>query len=312
MLREDEGEPVRAPEPRIRDLIIIPAYNESATLPAVLSSLRDQLPHMDVVVVDDGSTDETAIRAREGGAVVLILPFNLGIGGALRTGFRYAVAEGYDRAVQLDADGQHEPSAVPLILAGLDRADFVIGSRFGGSADYEVGRARRGAMRLLRLTLRILSGRTFTDTSSGFRAFNRPVLEYFAQTYPSEYMESVEALLAATYEGFRVIEIPVEMHQRAGGQPSTQRIRLAYHYLRLIVTLLSRANLHRGDTRSRSMRVDRASSTALTGDIEPDLAGPDLAEPDSPDHDHDLAGAAEIVDPRDTVEERSVEERTAP
>jgi glycosyltransferase involved in cell wall biosynthesis len=213
----------------------------------VLKSLDRHLPDMDVVVVDDGSTDATAEMARAGGAVVLRLPFNLGIGGALRCGFRYAVSEGYQRAVQLDADGQHDPALVPVLLEHLDGADMVVGSRFraDGGDVYEVGRTRRGAMRVLGYTLRLLSGQTFTDTSSGFRAFNRDVLEFFADSYPSEYMESVEALLAASHQGFRIVEVPVEMHQRAGGQPSTQRLRLVYHYVRLLVPLLSQGSRRR-------------------------------------------------------------------
>lgn len=225
--------------------MIIPALNEADTLPSVLHDLRDAAPQCDVLVVDDGSTDATAAVARAAGATVAVLPFNLGIGGALRTGFRYAVEHDYDAAVQLDADGQHDPAQIPVLLAGLAQADFVIGSRFGGSDNYEVGRTRRGAMRLLVFSIRMLSGRTFNDTSSGFRAFSRPVLEYFARSYPSEYMESVEALLAATYEGFRILEVPVSMHQRAGGTPSTLRFKLAYHYVRLLVTLAARASRRR-------------------------------------------------------------------
>lgn len=225
--------------------MIIPALNEAETLPVVLGELRRVMPDLDVLVVDDGSSDDTAAAARAGGADVAVLPFNLGIGGALRTGFRYAVRQDYDAAVQLDADGQHDPTQIPHLLAALDQADFVIGSRFGGETSYEVGRTRRGAMRLLEFSVRMLSGRTFSDTSSGFRAFNRPVLEYFARSYPSEYMESVEALMAATYEGFRIAEVPVEMHQRAGGTPSTMRLKLVYHYVRLLVTLTARASRRR-------------------------------------------------------------------
>lgn len=224
----------------------------------MLESLRRELPDCDVVVVDDGSTDSTAQVAREGGATVLSLPYNLGIGGALRTGFRWAVAEGYDRAVQLDADGQHDPAAVTTLLEALEDHDLVIGSRFGGRGDYQVGRTRRGAMGLLRLAVRLLSGRTFTDTSSGFRAFNRPMLEFFATRYPSEYMESVEALLTAIYEGFRVGEVPVQMHQRAGGAPSTLRLRLVYHYLRVMVTLLTTASRRRPQPMPEPDRVPAA------------------------------------------------------
>ena len=210
-----------------------------------LARLADEVPDCDVVVIDDGSTDGTWAVARRAGVAVLRLPFNLGIGGALRTGFRYAVAEGYDRGVQLDADGQHDPALIPRLLAALDHADFVVGSRFGGEGSYDVSTTRRSAMRVLEVAMRVLSGRTFSDTSSGFRAFNRPVLEYFARSYPSEYMESVEVLLAATYEGFRIVEVPVEMHQRAGGQASTLRLRLVYHYVRVLVTMFARASRRR-------------------------------------------------------------------
>jgi glycosyltransferase involved in cell wall biosynthesis len=230
--------------------VIIPALNEAATLPVVLERLHQEVPWADVVVVDDGSTDATAAVAAAGGATVLRLPFNLGIGGALRTGFRYAVDHGYDRAVQVDADGQHDPSTVEKLIAALDDADLVIGSRFGGAGDYEVGRARRGAMRLLQFTLRLLSGRTFTDTSSGSRAFSRPLLEFFAQNYPSEYMESVEALIGAYYGGFRIVEVPTEMHQRAGGAPSALRVKLVYHYVRVLVTILIGAGRRRPTTGS--------------------------------------------------------------
>ncbi len=236
----------------IRPLVIVPAFNESATLANVLASLADGPVACDVVVVDDGSTDGTADIARSCGAVVLQLPFNLGIGGALRTGFRYAVEHGYEQALQLDADGQHDVDMIPVLLAGLDDADFVVGSRFGGDHTYEVGTTRRSAMRLLRLTLKALSGRSFTDTSSGFRAFDRGVLELFASDYPVDYMESVEALLMVTYAGFRVTEVPIQMHQRAGGEASNHRLRLAYHYVRLFVALLSRASLRNRVSEPRS------------------------------------------------------------
>jgi len=241
-------------------LIIIPAYNEEATLPSVLASLAEELPDMDVVVIDDGSKDDTANVARNAGVVVLRLPFNLGIGGALRTGFRYAVTNDYDRAVQLDADGQHDPALITLLLDELDHANLVIGSRFATTNDYEVGNARKGAMGMLRFTLRVLSGRTFTDTSSGFRAFDRKVLKFFADTYPSEYMESVEALLAACQAGFTVVEVPVTMYQRVGGQPSNRSLKLAYHYTRLMVALLSMAAFKRSEPTDQDGAPERTLS----------------------------------------------------
>lgn len=219
--------------------MIIPAYNEEAALPEVLASLVD-LDGLDVVVVDDGSVDATAETARAAGVTVLSLPFNLGIGGALRCGFRYAVEAGYSRAVQFDADGQHDADALVTLTSPLDDGvDLVIGSRFAtGSGVYEVGRMRGSAMGLLRWVVRVLSGRSITDTSSGFRAFSAPMLEFFATNYPSEYMESVEALLLALNAGFEVAEVPVPMHSRAAGEASTLRLRLVYHYLRLVLVLL--------------------------------------------------------------------------
>jgi glycosyltransferase involved in cell wall biosynthesis len=196
-----------------------------------------------VVVVDDGSTDATAAVGRAGGAVVLGLPFNLGIGAALRTGFVYAVREGYDRAVQFDGDGQHEADAVQLLLAALDDgADMAIGSRFADpTSSYDPGRVRGKAMGGLRFLVRRLTGTRYSDTSSGFRAFNRPMLEFFARTYPSEYMESVEALVMASVEGFHVVEVPVQMHERDAGVASNTSFKLVYHYLRLLVVLTATA-----------------------------------------------------------------------
>jgi len=223
-------------------LVIIPAFNEEDALPSVLRDLSGR-PGLDVIVIDDGSTDRTAEVAAAQGVTVLSLPFNLGIGGALRTGFLYAVRNGYVQAVQFDGDGQHDPDEIPTLLAALDEgADMVVGSRFAGEAtSYAPGRVRARAMGVLRFTIKTLSGQQFSDTSSGFRAFNRDVLEFFARTYPSEYMESVEALLLACAEGFQVTEVPVEMREREAGQPSTRRLRLVYHYLRLLVVLVASA-----------------------------------------------------------------------
>jgi glycosyltransferase involved in cell wall biosynthesis len=224
-------------------LVIIPAYNEEAALPAVLAGLRARFPAFDLVVIDDGSADRTSEVARAGGAAVVTLPFNLGVGGALRTGFRYAVRHGYQRAVQLDADGQHDAGQVDALLAALDGADLVIGSRFAdGLGDYEVGRSRRLAMRFMQRGVRLLSGRSFTDTSSGFRAFGPRSLELFADQYPIDFLsDSVEALLTALAAGLTVVEVPVHMNERAGGVPSTRSLKLVYHYLRLLVVMTATA-----------------------------------------------------------------------
>jgi glycosyltransferase involved in cell wall biosynthesis len=213
----------------------------------VLSELQAALPELDVVVVSDGSTDATAEVARRSGVHVVELPFNLGIGGALQTGFRFALRRGYQRAIQFDADGQHDPAEVHQLLAGLDAgADLVVGSRFGtGDRSYHVGRTRSGAMGLIRLAVRLLSGRRFTDTSSGFRGFSRDLIAFFAETYPAEYMDSVEALLLALRGGFLVVEVPVTMRYRQAGEASNGRLRLAYHFVRLTVVMALGATRHR-------------------------------------------------------------------
>jgi glycosyltransferase involved in cell wall biosynthesis len=229
-----------------RTLVIIPAFNEEESLPVVLATLRAEAPQYDVLVVDDGSGDRTAVVARRAGVMVARLPFNLGVGGALRTGFRFAVRHGYQRAVQFDADGQHDVAALNTLLRELDGgADVVVGTRFAAGQDgYRTGAVRGGAMSVLRLALSVLAGQRFTDTSSGFRAYSRGVIEYFADAYPLEYLsDTVESLLLACYAGFNVVEVPVTMRERSGGVPSTRNIRLIYHYVRLLLVLMAMASL---------------------------------------------------------------------
>lgn len=219
-------------------LLIIPAFNESEALPAVLAELAEVAPGHDVVVIDDGSVDDTSQVARSAGVAVVTLPFNLGIGGALRTGFRYAVEQGYQRAFQFDADGQHDPAEIWRLSDALDAgADLAIGSRFATDDSYDPGVTRGAAMRLLRGLMKLLTGRSFTDTSSGFRGFSRPMLEAFATTYPSEYMESVEALAMAERAGFEVVEVGTPMRGREAGVPSNRSLKLAFHYLRLVLVV---------------------------------------------------------------------------
>jgi glycosyltransferase involved in cell wall biosynthesis len=227
-------------------LIIIPALNEEEALPAVLRSLADHAGEHDVLVVDDGSTDSTAKVAAAHGAFVARLPINLGIGAALRVGFRFAAERGYQRAVQFDADGQHEPTQVVRLLDGLDQgADFVIGSRFAdGSGDYSVGMTRGTAMSMLRVMIRLVTRKPLTDTSSGFRGFSRPVIEYFSRNYPREYMDSVEAIVLASRAGFGIAEVPVTMHERAAGVPSNRRFRLAYNYIRVVLGIVLTMTRH--------------------------------------------------------------------
>jgi len=228
-----------------RTLIIIPALNEEESLPATLKELREVVDDHDVVVIDDGSTDATADVARRAGAVAARLPFTLGVGGAVRTGLHYAHEHGYDRAVVIDADGQHDPAGIMALLEALDHGtDMAVGSRFADTtAEYSVGRTRRQAMRFLGLIVRVLTGQRYSDVTSGFRAFDRPVIELLAREYPVEYLaDTVEALLIVRYAGFRVDEVPITMRPRAAGVPSTRRIKLVINYLRVVIGILSSAS----------------------------------------------------------------------
>ena len=228
-----------------RTLIIMPALNEEASLPATLKELREVVNDHDVVVIDDGSTDSTADVASRAGAVSAQLPFTLGVGGAVRVGLLYAQRNGYDRAVVIDADGQHDPAGITALLDALDSgADMAVGSRFApGAADYPVGRTRRQAMRFLGAIVRALTGQRFSDVTSGFRAFDRPVIELLAREYPVEYLaDTVEALLLVRYAGFQVEEVPISMRPRAAGVPSTRRVKLVINYLRLLIGILGSAS----------------------------------------------------------------------
>ena len=218
---------------------IIPAFNEEESLPTVIAEIKELFPEHLIVVVDDGSTDKTAKIAKELNCVCLSMPFNLGIGGALRLGFRYCLDKGIDRAYQFDADGQHDPTQISSLLFELENSDMVVGSRFSTDHSYEVGQSRKAAMNFLRILLRIFTGQKFTDTSSGFRAFRKPVIKLFATEYPVEYMDSVEALLIASKNGFKISEIPVQMRERSAGQPSNRNFRLVYYFLRLLIVVLA-------------------------------------------------------------------------
>jgi glycosyltransferase involved in cell wall biosynthesis len=204
-----------------RVLIMIPAWNEAASIGEVVTEIRGELPEIDVLVIDDGSSDDTALAARQAGAAVVRLPFNLGVGGARRLGFRYAKAHGYEIAVQIDADGQHDPRYVPKLIDGLQEASLVIGARFAGEGDYRVGGLRRWAMAALSFVVSKMARQQLTDTTSGFRACDRSLIELFAQWYPVEYLgDTVETTVRVLRLGYRVKQVPVAMRQRFCGTPS--------------------------------------------------------------------------------------------
>jgi glycosyltransferase involved in cell wall biosynthesis len=230
--------------PIAKTLVVIPAYNEAEALPATLADLHDAQPELDVVVIDDGSADDTAAAARSHGAAVVRLPFNLGVGGAVRTGLRYAHDRGYHRTVVFDADGQHDATSITALVAAIDAgADMAVGSRFADpDSDYVTGHGRRRAMRLLSRIVRWSTGRTFTDTTSGFRAFNEDATALLARRYPVEYLaDTVEVLVMMCHGGYRVVEVPVTMRPRSTGQPSSRSIKLVIDYLRLLIGITASA-----------------------------------------------------------------------
>lgn len=223
-----------------RTLVIVPALNEEAAVGTVIAELLAHVPECDLLVIDDGSTDHTAAVARAAGAQVVSLPFNMGVGTALRTGFRYAHRHGYDRVVQTDADGQHDAQAIRALLTALESGvDLAIGTRFAAKdGHYQVQRTRGAAMWLLTATLRILLGRRFTDSTSGFRGFSVAMIEDLSRSYPREFLsDTVEVLVMASYRGFRVEEVPVRMRARIAGEPSHRSVRLAFHYIRVLVVM---------------------------------------------------------------------------
>lgn len=222
-----------------RVLVIIPALNEAESITGVIEEVGAAYPRAHILVVDDGSTDATRATAIGAGADVLSLPFNLGVGAALRAGFRYAVRFGYEVAVQVDGDGQHDAADIAALIDGLRDADLVIGARFAGRGEYEVRGARRLAMRMLARSLSARTNATLTDTTSGFRAFNRPVIELFAREYPAEYLgDTIEALLIVGRAGFRVSQVPVQMRPRRHGEPSQSSVRSVLYLARAVLAML--------------------------------------------------------------------------
>lgn len=222
-----------------RTLVIMPAWNESAVIGSTITELREVLPEVDLLVVDDGSTDGTPALAREAGATVLVLPFNLGVGGALRTGFKYAHRHGYARAIQVDADGQHDPTQILKVLDGLEQADISIGARFAGEGDYSVRGPRKWAMKLLAAALSRASGVRLTDVTSGFRAANRRAIAQYTEHYPAEYLgDTVDSLMTAVRSGFTVVQVPVAMRPRQGGVPSNNPWKSAVYLMRSLFALL--------------------------------------------------------------------------
>jgi len=258
----------------MRTLVFIPAWNEAASVAAVIAGVRERLPDADVLVVDDGSTDATAARAGEAGATVASLPFNQGLGAALQTGYLYALRQGYDFCAHLDADGQHPPAEVARLLEEVraDRADLVIGSRYRdpeadakplkdgsegpgddaekGAADYRPTLSRRIGTSVFRFFLTLATRQRFTDTTSGMRAANRRVMALFSENYSPDFAE-IESLQLAVRQGLRVEEVPVRMLERVGGSSFLTPLRSTFFIFKGMIVLLV------GQFRPRRVEAER-------------------------------------------------------
>lgn len=230
-------------------LVVVPAFNESMSVGVVVAEIRQAAPEVGILVIDDGSTDNTALQAREAGAEVVANVFNLGVGGAMRVGFRFARDHGFAAVVQVDGDGQHDPhDLVRLLVPVEDKPEpmVVIGARFAGVGEYRVPRARRWAMRLLAWYLSRITRVDLTDVTSGFRAHNRAAIELFARTYPYDYLaDTVESLVIATEAGGTVAQIPVTMRSRTAGMPSQSSGRAALYLARVALMLFIAVFRHR-------------------------------------------------------------------
>lgn len=202
-------------------LILIPAYNEAGSIGTVIDEIRAAMVDVDILVISDGSTDATAAIARERGATVVELPQNLGIGGAMQTGYRYAARNGYRAAVQIDGDGQHDVRELPPLLAAVlaGEVDLAVGSRYVSDSGYRGARMRRMGSWLLAWWVRTVTGRMVHDPTSGFRVASASVVALFAEEYPVDYPE-VETLALLERRGFTVREWPVKMRSRAAGRSS--------------------------------------------------------------------------------------------
>jgi glycosyltransferase involved in cell wall biosynthesis len=222
-----------------RFLAVVPGYNEAAAIGGVVRAIRKSTPRYDVVVVDDGSTDATGPIAEEAGARVLRHPFNLGIGGAVQSGFGFALDNSYDYVVQVDGDGQHIPEEIAVLEEAMEAdptVDVVCGSRFLTDSGYLAPISRRTGIHVFAFLLSRIVGQRVTDPTSGFRLYNRRGIALFARDYPHDYPE-VEALLMVHHHRLKMREVPVRMLERGGGVSSIRSGKSIYYMVKVLLAI---------------------------------------------------------------------------
>jgi glycosyltransferase involved in cell wall biosynthesis len=262
--------------PQLRGLVIVPAYNERQSVAKLARRLHRALPEFDILVIDDGSTDDT-LRQVPVEAAVVSLPFNMGIGAAMQTGYRYAALHGYDVAVQVDGDGQHRPGEVRRLVEQLveTESDLVVGSRFLGDGRYRQSFSRLMGIHILSSIINLFTGFAITDCTSGFRVANRRVIRAFAHWYPDDYPEP-EVILLLHRAGFKISEVGVRMRQRRAGMTSIPLLRGLFYVLKVSTALvldMARDPWPRGKVADDEPDVSDVDSTADSGDLRGDAAG---------------------------------------
>ena len=219
-------------------LVIVPAYNEEGCIKGVIQDLRDNFPAGDIIVIDDGSEDNTSAIAGNLGVSVTELPYNLGIGGAMQAGFLYALQERYDAAVQFDGDGQHHADQIEKILKPWlsQEADLVVGSRFLSDGGFTSSVQRKIGAKILSFVVSSITGQKITDTTSGFRVYGRKTIRFFCSFYPEDYPE-VEALILVHKKGLKIVEVPAEIGPRTGGISSITIYRAVYYMVKVLLAI---------------------------------------------------------------------------
>ncbi len=221
----------------MKTLVVVPAYNEAESMVFVLNDLKEHYPEGDIIVINDGSSDDTSSIARSSEVKVIDLPYNLGIGGAVQTGIMYALTNNYDVAIQFDGDGQHMAKEIKHIVQAVNEgADMAIGSRFQDDTGYSMPLSRKMGSLLFSTVMSLACRQKFTDTTSGFRAYNKKVIKLFSAYYPDDYPE-VEALIVAYKCNLNIEEVPVSMRQRGKGKSSITALRSAYYMIKVLLAI---------------------------------------------------------------------------